>query len=380
MKVVLAQTQKPPFETRIYDKIANSLLAINHLEIQILGADKFESREKNNLIKLLSVFITKRGLTSRFYNIKVFWRYLLKLNPDILIVCSPELLVPAVIYKLAFGKRLILDIQENYSLNFSYQSEYLKFNWIDLPQLITLYFSWFYPFVDRFWLAEKVYKYQLGIPKLKLEVFENKVSEKWIGLDKNNPENKTGLSFLFSGLITEESGVLKAIEFYKAFQIQFPDARLLIVGYIPNQNLRKKIQSFENQDSGIEILESNNWVANQYILEKFAQSDVLILSYRETEANEGKVPTKYFEARFSRKPVLCQKNGIFSKLVLEAKAGYEVDFQNVELNNFEKISKQIQSFEPSIESNREFIFDGEGLRMDFLRFGQRFFPESGQKK
>jgi hypothetical protein len=127
MKVVLAQTQKPPFETRIYDKIANSLLAINHLEIQILGADKFESREKNNPIKLLPVFITKRGLTSRFYNIKVFWRYLLKLNPDILIVCSPELLVPAVIYKLAFGKRLILDIQENYSLNFSYQSEYLKF-------------------------------------------------------------------------------------------------------------------------------------------------------------------------------------------------------------------------------------------------------------
>jgi glycosyltransferase involved in cell wall biosynthesis len=380
MKVVLAQTQKPPFETRIYDKIANSLLAINHLEIQILGADKFESIEKNNLIKLLPVFITKRGLISRFYNLKVFWHYLLKVNPDILIVCSPELLLPAVIYKLAFGKRLILDIQENYRLNFSHQFEYQKFNWINLPQLTTLYFSWFYPFIDRCWLAEKVYKYQLGIPNLKSEVFENKVSEKWVGLDKNNPEKKTGLKFLFSGLITEESGILTAIDFFKAFQIQFTNARLTIVGYIPNQNLRNKIQSYENQDLGIKILDCTDWVSSQHILEKFSQSDVLLLSYKETEANKGKVPTKYFEARFTGKPVLCQKNGIFSKLVLESKAGFEVDFQNLNLNNFKAIFKQIESYEPSKASKLNFVFDAEGLRTDFLRFCQRFFPESGHEK
>jgi glycosyltransferase involved in cell wall biosynthesis len=380
MKVVLAHTQKPPFETRIYDKIANSLLAIHHLEIQILGADNFVTAETNTTIKLWPVFTIKRGFFNRLYNSGVFGLYLLKLKPDTIILCSPDLLWPAVVYKLIFGKRLIFDIQENFGLNFIYQSEYRKLNWINLQQLVELYFSWFFPFVDRFWLAEKVYEDQLLISNHKLKIFENKVPEKWIVPDKQKEKNKKGLCFLFSGLITEESGIQKAIDFFKAFQGQFPDARLMIAGFIPNQNLRKKIQSYKNKNRGIEVLESNDWVSSQHILEKFAQSDVLILSYKETEANKGKVPTKYFEARFMGKPVLCQRNGNFSKLVLESESGFEVDFQNPYLNNFEEIFKKIQSYESSKESKLNFVFAAEELRIDFLRFCQRFFPESGQKK
>ena len=74
------------------------------------------------------------------------------------------------------------------------------------------------------------------------------------------------------------------------------------------------------------------------------------------------------------------KEWYFLKIGIEAKAGFEVDFQNLELNNFEILSKQIQSFEPSKESKLNFVFDAEGLRVDFLRFCQRFFPEPGHEK
>ena len=375
MKVVLAHIQKPPFESRIFDKLAYSLSGLARMQLYILGGNNFGKGNSDQRTQLLPIFSTKRSLIYRFYNIWTCWCYLVKIKPDVVIICSPDLLLPAVIYKLAYGKRLIFDIQENFGLNLRFQISYQNLSWINLQDIADFYFSAFNSFADRYWLAEKIYTDQLGISKSKSIVFENKVSEKWKSYeepDSIKQSNKNGTVFLFSGFITEESGILRAIDFFCAFQIQLTDCHFIISGYIPNQFLKRKILNAAKQNAGIEIFDQGKWVSTASIFNHYVESDVVYLSYIETEANKGKVPTKFFEAQFSGKPVLCQKDGSFSKLVVKSEAGFEVDFQNIESNDFKNLNDQIQSFKPGKKNGSEFVFDAQGLRTDFLSFCQIF--------
>jgi len=377
MKVVLAHTQKPPSEARIFDKLAYSLSFFSNLKLYIFGGNNFGKDDFAYEIVLLPIFSTRRNLIYRLFNIWNCWCHLYKIKPDVVIVCSPDLLVPAVVYKVVYSKMLIFDIQENFGLNLKFQKSYRRLSWINLQQITGLYFSWFYPFVDRFWLAEKIYEDQLVLTKGSSLVFENRVSEKWRSKSAYNFIGPSGedIVFLFSGVITVDSGILRAIDFYYAFQNRIPKARLIISGYIPNHILKSKIQNLAKQNKGIEILNEGKWVSSLNMWDLYKKTDVVFISYVETEANNGKVATKFFEAQFAGKPVLCQKNGSFSKSIIASHAGFEVDYHNPDCNDFIGLNDKILSFQPKNRFGLDFVFDAQGLRADFLNFCKRFSLE-----
>lgn len=310
MLIILAHTQKPPDETRILDKIAASLAHIDGANIVVAGCKRFvsDSEPTTSAIKLVHCFSGNSGWRPRLENLLVYWRMLIRRRPEVLIVCSADLLPIAILYKCFFGSCLIWDVQENNARNLTYQKVYRER--IRLFASVYQYFTFqLMPFIDQFWLAEQIYKNQMHIPDCRSVVLENKVSDLW----KTMAENSAGAVhagppyFLFSGVATSEAGIEAAMIFFENWVRLFPHWQLRVVGLVPDVKLRVWLKA--KAVSNVEFFGFDKWVPSKVILEHLQGACAVLMPYIETEANRGKKPTKLFEARFCGKPVLVWKNG-----------------------------------------------------------------------
>jgi glycosyltransferase involved in cell wall biosynthesis len=342
-KILLAQLKKPPFETRIFDKIGKSLSDKDNFRITILG-NSIPSNSNYQIplnVRLLPVFQSRAHSTQVLTDILRFQTILYSELPDVVIVCAPELLAQAVIYGVIRKKFVILDLQENFPFNYSYQAVY---RW-PLNKLLRLvsssYFSLLLPFVQKVWLAERVYLEQLGLSDA--SVIENKVPSFWQTADSNPIQTRSDY-LLFSGYITEESGVLKALDFFLSFQKAFPKLELFIVGYCPSESLRVTLKAFADSNHGIQLVGLDNWVMSATIFDFLKSARAVLMPYNETKANAGKIPTKLFEAASLHIPVILPLRSQF--LANQAMLNFttlEADFTRSEHNDFQKIYSNILS-------------------------------------
>ena len=361
-KILLAQLKKPPFETRIFDKIGKSLSDSGNFRITILG-NSIPSDSNYQIplnVRLLPIFQSRAHSTHILTDLLRFQTILYSELPDIVIVCAPELLAQAIVYSVIRKKSVIVDLQENFPFNFSYQAAY---RW-PLNKLLGLasssYFSLMLPFVQKVWLAERVYLDQLGLPDAL--VIENKIPSFWLTGDSNPIQTRSDY-FLFSGYITEESGVLKALNFFLSFQKAFPKMELMIVGYCPSESLREKLKVIADSNHGIQLIGMDKWVVSASIFEFLKSARAVLMPYNETKANTGKIPTKLFEAASLHIPVILPLKSQF--LIAEAQIQFpalEADFLMPERNDFQHINSVIFSHTgASTPIESKLIFDSEKI-------------------
>ena len=120
---VIASVLKPVDDTRLYEKLGLSMRESKKYRVNIIG---FEAKNPPVVpgLSFHSIYSGSRLDLGRLLAPWRFLRILFTLKPALLIVCTPELLLPAVIYKLFSGVRLWYDVQENYQKNIQYQSPY----------------------------------------------------------------------------------------------------------------------------------------------------------------------------------------------------------------------------------------------------------------
>lgn len=340
-KILLAHLKKPPYETRIFDKIAKSLSDSGKFEITILGnsilSDSIILSEQN--IRMYPVFQSRAHSSQISTDLLRFQTFLYSERPDVVIVCSPELLALAVLYSLIEKKSVVLDLQENYPFNYYYQSVY-KWPVNKLLRLASsLYLSVLIPLVQKVWLAEGIYSIQLKLSQA--TVIENKVPSFW-QITGSAPSFHNSDYLLFSGYISEESGALMAIDFFAAFRSVFPKLELIISGYCPSERLKAEIKKRSEANLGIRWIGLDTWVLSYSILNILASARAVLMPYNETPANLGKVPTKLYEAASLQIPVIFPFNSQFistgSKLRVPV---IEADFLNPEANDFQRINSKI---------------------------------------
>ena len=373
MKVLLAHTLKPPTESRIYWKLGSSLSLINNLKVRILGSKGFEEKTQNTAIEKFGIFDSAAGFWARIFNLFRFWNESRKFKPDVLVMCSPDLLIPAILYKFCFGSKLIFDVQENFELNIEHQQVYSGFRFYHL--VANLYFSILSPFIDRFWLAERVYASQLILPLNRWAVFENKVPAQWNEpLDTGFEEKPVGagLIFVFSGVITIESGVLDAIDFFLVFMAEFPDSKLRIAGYVPSQFLMEKLKNIAIQNEESIFINIETWQTGRNIHEFIQKADAILVTYKESLANLGKIPTKVYESLFAGKPVVSSIESHYFSFLNRQKACIPFNPKGLTRESIIEIHSQIRSYRPLFKKGKQYIFDEEGLKSDFLALGQNF--------
>ena len=367
MKVLLAQFRKPACETRFYDKIGAAIAASGYTVLSAGNDIPSSANPGNPIIKLLPIFSSRAAEDgSVVKDLLLLWQVINNEKPDFLIYTSPEIGLLLPLLRLCSSTKIIFDIQENHFLNikkqhFSDRKGRLHSFMARILVQLGLKFS------HRIWLAERIYETQLPIPANKATSIENKAGF----FPRVNPELKQeGSFFCFSGFISRESGVIRAINFIKVLRKHRPEIKLRIHGYCPDKKLRDEIQ----QEDFVEFKNPHLWASAGEIHQTLRDSLGILMPYYETESNAGKTPSKWFDALSLHKPVLIPLHTKFNLPRAESMS-FSVDFQNPEENNFESILHFIDNWskvDSLLEEEKEkWRFDPLPVQLEILRLSER---------
>ena len=241
--IAIISILKPVNDIRSYEKMARSLASKSTHSIALIGAPSHNQEqhveEKN--IHFLPLPQFDRLSIKRLIMPLMVLKKLIKLKPELTIVNTPELLIVSILNQILFGGKIVYDLQENHYKNLIHQHNYPPIIKHIAAYLIRLKEVLLSPFVDHFILAEKGYVKELGFIKKRFTVVENKTIVK----DKfGRPKVvKRKMQFLFTGNISENSGVLTAIDFYKQIHSCLPETRLVVIGHCPSDSFLKLLKT-----------------------------------------------------------------------------------------------------------------------------------------
>ncbi|MBC7391376.1 MAG: hypothetical protein H7329_19405 [Opitutaceae bacterium] len=354
MKIVIGSVLKPLTDVRHYYKIALSLTKLPNAKITIL-ARQVQDAPTNPAIELKSITPAQYSLIQRFLATYLFIGRLFRIRPNIIIVCTHELLIAAIIYKSIFGGKLIYDIQENYALNIVSNKTYSSYFKFFLSKYIRLKEDLCSKFVDRFWLAESCYQHELKFLHGNFDVFENKsMIERDIKPVSFQDQSK--IKLIFSGTIAEENGIFEAINLTKQLYDINPDYSLLITGCCHNTVLFKKIKELTERCTFILINISTEPIDYQIIKEEIRNADIGLICYQ-TQANFiNKIPTKLYEYLSVGLPILLTTNTSWTELCCRYNASIELDFKQYDPIEIDRIIRSVLFYNLENINNAELLW------------------------
>ncbi len=305
-KIVLASVLKPVDDSRMTEKIAESLTQQPNFEIHVIGQSASHA-------VCPSITVHSQPTFSRLSFARLFapWRIfstIRKINPTVLIITTHELLVVAMLSKL-FGCTIIYDVQENYYRNIRYTDTFPKIMRSALAAYVRMKEKICAPFVNHFILAEESYANELTFVKGRKTILENKVKVKHSAVYTQ----KVIRRLLFSGTLSDTTGVFTAIEIATKLYSQDKSFTLKIVGYAAQKSVLSRIQSSIKLFPFIELIGGDRPVPHSLILEYIRNSDAGIIAYPANPSTIDCTPTKLFEYLGGQLPILLINNAKWVK-------------------------------------------------------------------
>jgi len=326
-KILIASFLKPVNDIRSYEKIAKSLASNSTNEVYCIGYPS-NIELSDNKIKLLPLsYFNKSGfgrLRARWEAFKLY----VKVKPEVIIVNSPDLLFVTCTYKILFGAKIIYDIRENYFRNLWFQKNYFWGLRHALALLVRTKEVFLSPLFTHFILAEKVYKQQLSFIGRRHTIIENKSLPPKI--NRTPAKKPDSLTFLISGTIAYEYGIIEGVYFYKNVVQFLPNSSLKIIGHCPNKTLYNNLKILANENTQINLKISSNPVAHVKIEEAILEADFGLLPYQNNKSFSGKWPTKIFEYMAHQLPIIIQKNKTWNTFIEDNNAGISINFLKLE--------------------------------------------------
>ncbi len=325
-RVAIASVLKPLKDSRAFYRIALSLRETNKYHLNIIGFSlKKESDQEG--ISFFSLFESKRTAFKRLFVGIKFLSLLIKIKPALIIVTTFELLLPAVLYKLAFGSKLIYDIQENYSLNLRHNQSARKFSKSVFLLLVNFIEFCSRPFIADYILAESCYKDEM--PWIKNPVIlENKFAKEIVAFPVKSFDKSQPIHFLITGTLTEVYGTLDALNWFVALVRLYPTAKLSVFGHVTIPAYGEKIREIAKGIPQVQLTLSDTPIAYEQILEAYEQADLVLLPYHQIPSISPKIPSKLYECLALGKPFLHSPNEKWSQIAAEHRAGFQVDFSD----------------------------------------------------
>ena len=317
-KIVIASVLKPVDDVRSFWKVAQSLSKTNKYEVNIIAnATKIENPFDN--INFVPHSISRNSWINRYLIRYKTLGKILKIKPAILIVTDHELLRIALCAKLLINCKIIYDIQENYKLNLLQ----LQHNpWKKLYGILIRYNEEIcHFFIDQFWLAEACYQEQLGFVKGRFLV----VQDKAYPIPKFNSTATCAL-IVFTGTISEYSGIRLALKAFKNLQKIIPELKFKIVGQVHDQVLLDELERLSKSDEKILLNVSKNAVPHRTILEAITNGTLGIIAYQPNPVNQKKTPTKLYEYSRYKLPYLVQEDTFWYRIGLKLGGAIPYDF------------------------------------------------------
>jgi len=334
-RILLASLLKPVNDTRMFEKLGLSLCKLPNVQVHIAGYTAPTPAGLPTNLTLYPIFDFVRLSIGRAYAQIKYWQLLEMLKPDLIIVCTHELLLPSVLYKRKHKCRLIYDVQENYTLNLLSQEHY---PW-GIKHLLaggigTLEKS-AAPQTDHFLLAERSYATELGFIDNRFTILENKFKP---GTHYTTPPTPVqlrqgSLKLHYTGTIAKLNGVFEAIALAESMYQVNAGTTLTIMGYCASGSTFSKLKEAIADKPYIKLIGGDKLVPHHQILQAISSSDIGLLPYHLNDSIARCIPTKLFEYIASGLPVLVQQNPLWDNLVKKHDAGLSINFNNININN-----------------------------------------------
>jgi hypothetical protein len=327
INLVIASVLKPVNDTRMYEKFGITLDEQKVYRVHIAGYCSIDYVCHAN-INVYPLYCFKRLSFARLASSLKFYKLLLQLKPEVIIVNSHELLLVSSLYRILFSSRLLYDVRENYYYNLVYTPTYPPL----LKHLLGLYVrSVEYitrPFITHYLLAEQTYRRELGFVKDKNTVLENRYQH---SSDVLIVPKRSAYHLLYTGTISETYGIFSAISLVSLLHAVDSRYHLTIIGYAARENERIRVREIVETLSYITVIGLDTLVPHTQILDAIRLADVALLPYLYNKSTWNCMPTKLYEYLFNRIPVIIPSNSLWESLVSQFDAGISVNFERPDI-------------------------------------------------
>jgi glycogen synthase len=330
-RILIASLLKPINDTRMYEKLGLSISKLANTEIHICGFEGKIPEIQNSNLCFHSLFSFDRLSISRFRAQLKYYRFLKNLKPDLVVVCTHELLLASYIYCKKHNIKLVYDIQENYTLNLQKQNNYNSV----LKRLLAFGVGSIEKFtasaVSQFILAEKSYSEELTFIEDRYTILENKYKKPENHLTPPTPVTLSDdrLRLLYSGTISEEYGIKEAITLVDKLVKFHKPASLTIIGYCANKETLEQTQQLISGKEYIKLIGGDKLVQHSEIINEIAKADFGLLPYQPNDSTARCMPTKLYEYMANALPVLISPNPLWQAIVQQRQAGISINFENI---------------------------------------------------
>jgi glycosyltransferase involved in cell wall biosynthesis len=344
-RIAIASVLKPVDDTRMFEKLAQSLAQSGSYEIHVFGyPTKITSTFPDIYLHASKSFnrLSFRRIIQPF----ILLKKLLQLKPKSLIVSTHELLLVSVILKLITGCSIYYDVQENYYRNILYANAFPI--WLRVP------IAWFVrikelvssPFITKFILAETGYSKELSFVQRKFVVLENKFKKPTHLPVRTKVKTDDLIKLLFSGTLNEATGVFDAIDLAKNLHRSNNHIQLTLIGYCSKPSTYLRIQQEISDSDFINLKSGNELVPHSEIIKEIQKADVGIIAYPVTRITENRMPTKLFEYLGCGLPVLLPHHKPWTDRCPE-NTYLSINFKNPEIDSINRYLDSVKSFDPT---------------------------------
>jgi glycogen synthase len=335
-RILIASLLKPINDTRLYEKLGVSLSKLPGSSVHICGYEAPIPADAPSNISFHPIFRFKRLSLGRAKAQQDYYKILLQVKPELVIVSTHELLLVSYLYKQKHGCRLVYDVQENYSLNLRAQHNYrqglkhlMAWSVRGLEKLTATG-------IDHFLLAERSYAEELPFVQGRYTFIENKYKASSNQTKPDNPviiPSAGPLRLLYSGTIAAEYGIWEALSMAESLHKLNPAVQLTIIGYCANNQTWERLQAACKEIPFVELIGGDHLVPHKLILEKIGKSQIGLLPYRPNASTFRCIPTKLYEYMAHALPILIQQNPLWQRIVEASGAGLSIDFRTVDVTS-----------------------------------------------
>ncbi|MEM8966865.1 MAG: hypothetical protein AAGE93_10650 [Bacteroidota bacterium] len=320
---------KPVGDTRMYEKMAQSLVCDGKFSVNILGFSS-NTHPSSPDIKFHPIFRFKsQQITRLLANLQMIGS-LLKIKPDFIIVTTPELAPSVLLFKLIFSRvQLFYDMQENHSRNIlhHHQRRGKLRKW--LAKGITFLEHWLAQKSACLFVAEKGYfQEKPWLAKFPTLLLENKVM---LSDDSSFSTQGESIRLVYTGTISSIYGIWDALRFadqlYSALEGKLQFA---LIGHVTQLDTYQKLLRFLPDKSWITYNVQLYPIQHAVLLQAMREADFGIVSHQVLPSTENCFPTRIWEYMNYQLPFFLQNHAPWVDYCQPWECAIPIDFSEPE--------------------------------------------------